>query len=89
MIICSLNEIHLCKPVVICINNQPHVKNLLHIEIQESKEDMADKDFTDRFSKHTALVLRLTKMLHGKGHRLRQRRKPVVASYYYGLLDLG
>ena len=41
---------------------------MLHIEIQESKEDMANKDFTDRFSKHTALVLRLTKMLHGKGH---------------------
>ena len=40
----------------------------LHIEIQESKEDMANKDFTDLFSKHTALVLRLTKMLHGKGH---------------------
>ena len=41
---------------------------MLHIEIQESKEDMANKDFTDRYAKHTALVLRLTKMLHGKGH---------------------
>ena len=41
---------------------------MLHIEIQESKEDMANKDCTDRYAKHTALVLRLTKMLHGKGH---------------------
>ena len=41
---------------------------MLHIEIQESKEDMANKDFTDRYAKHTALVLRFTKMLHGKGH---------------------
>ena len=28
VIMCSLNEIHLCEPAVICINNQPHVKNL-------------------------------------------------------------
>ena len=41
---------------------------MLHIEIQESKEDMANKDFTDRYAKHTALVLRFTKMLHGKGN---------------------
>ena len=38
------------------------------MEIQESKEDMANKDFADRYAKHTTLVLRFTKMLHGKGH---------------------
>ena len=42
----------------------------LHIKIQES-EDMtnkANKDVTDRYAKHTALVQMLTNMLHGKGH---------------------
>eukprot|EP00731_Ephydatia_muelleri_P024414 Em0016g685a len=47
---------------------------MLHIEIQESKEDMANKDFTDRFSKHTALVLRLTKMLHVDDHQKKHWR---------------
>ena len=29
---------------------------------------MANKDVTDRYAKNTALVLRLKKKLHGKGH---------------------
>ena len=33
---------------------------MLHIEIQESKEDMANKGFTDHYAKHTAHVLRLS-----------------------------
>lgn len=41
---------------------------VLNLEIQESKEDMATKEFTYRYAKHTALVLRLTKPLHGQGH---------------------
>ena len=28
VIMFSLNEIHIYEPAVICINNQPHVKNL-------------------------------------------------------------
>ena len=41
---------------------------VLNLEIQESKEDMATKEFMDKYVKNTALVLRLTKSLHGQGH---------------------
>ena len=38
---------------------------LLHLEIQG---DMSTKESCDQYPKHTALLLRLTKMLHGQGH---------------------
>ena len=37
---------------------------ILYIKIQESEEDMANKDVTDRYAKNTALVLRLKKKLY-------------------------
>ena len=41
---------------------------MLILEYQEVKESMEKKKWCDKYPKHVALSLRLTEMLHGKGH---------------------
>ena len=41
---------------------------MLFLEYQEGKDRMQLKKWCDQYPKHVALVLRLTEMLHGKGH---------------------
>ena len=41
---------------------------MLFLELQQCKESMKQKKWCDKYPKHVALSLRLTEMLHGKGH---------------------
>ena len=53
---------------------------MLFLELQEGKDEMAAKEFCEKFPKHAALVLRLTKQWHGKA-------KVIYADSYFASLQ--
>ncbi|EKX38610.1 hypothetical protein GUITHDRAFT_43362, partial [Guillardia theta CCMP2712] len=43
---------------------------MLHLELQEGKEEMGTRQYNSQYPKHTALVLRIMQNYLGKGHIL-------------------